>query len=119
MSPSDIATLVVQIIVAIGGSAGVVSLLMVSSQKKKLVSESGKTNAEADAAFSEAYHRRASTQVTLLEPYERIQARMQSEIDEFVDKVDRLEEYIEVLIEAMRSAGLSVPPKPPKPRPNA
>jgi UTP-glucose-1-phosphate uridylyltransferase len=114
LSPAEIATLVVQIIVAIGGSAGIVSLAMVSSQKKKLVSESGKTDAEADAAFSEAYHRRASTQVTLLEPYERIQTRMQAEIDEYADKVDRLEEYVELLIEVLRNAGLPVPPKPPK-----
>jgi hypothetical protein len=114
MSPAEIATLVVQIIVAIGGSAGIVSLLMVSSQKKKIVAESGKTDAEADAAFSEAYHRRASTQVTLLEPYERIQARMQAEIDEYADKVDRLEEYVELLIEVLRNAGLPVPPKPPR-----
>ena len=89
---------------------------MVRAQKKKIVSESGKTDAEADQAFSEAYHRRASTQVTLIEPYERIQARMQEELDEYADRVDRLEEYIEVLVSIIRQSGVPVPPPPPRRR---
>ena len=118
MNISDAVALLVQVIVAIGGLAGLTSVLLVSSQKRKLVAESGKTNAEADVAFSEAYRQRATTQVTLIEPYERIQARMQSEIDEQAEKIDRLEIYIEVLVDLLRQQGVSVPPKPPRRREN-
>ena len=104
----------VQIIVAVGGLAGIVNLLLLTGQKKKLVAESGKTNAEADAAFSEAYHRRASTQITLIEPYEKMTARLQHELDKANNRIDRLEIYVDTLVGVVRDAGLPVPPMPPK-----
>jgi hypothetical protein len=94
-----------------------VSLLTVRAQKRKLISESGKTDAEADAAFSEAYHRRASTQVSLVGPYERVMDRMQEELDEANERIDRLTTYVETLVDIVRGAGLAVPPMPRPPDP--
>lgn len=116
MPAADLATLAIQLLVAVGGIAGISSLLMVRAQKRKLIAESGKTNAEADTAFSEAYHRRASTQVDLVAPYERVMDRMQDELDEANERVDYLESYIETLVEAMRAAGIAVPRRPPRPQ---
>lgn len=107
-------TIVVQILVALGGLSGVGALLMVTAQKRKLVAESGKTNAEADAAFSEAYHRRASTQISLIEPYEKMNYRLQIELDKANARIDRLTEYVEVLVREMRANGIAVPPMPKK-----
>lgn len=109
---SDTLTLVVQIIVAVGGLSGVGALFMVAAQKRKLIAESGKTNAEADAAFSEAYHRRASTQINLIEPYEKMTNRLQNELDKANTRIDRLTEYVEVLVEIMRDNDITVPPMP-------
>lgn len=116
MTGAELATLAIQLLVAAGGIAGISSLFMVRAQKRKLLAESGRTNAEADAQFSEAYHRRASTQVSLVEPYERVMDRMQGELDEANERVDYLESYIETLVEAMRAAGITVPKRPPRPQ---
>lgn len=116
MAPADVVTLVIQLLVGLGGIAGISSLFMVRAQKRKIVAESGKTDAEADTAFSEAYHRRASTQVSLVEPYERVMDRMQDELDESLARVDYLEMYIETLVDAMRAAGIAVPRRPPRPQ---
>jgi hypothetical protein len=114
---ADILTVLVQVVVGLGGLAGIVSLLTVRAQKRKLISESGKTDAEADAAFSEAYHRRASTQVSLVGPYERVMDRMQEELDEANERIDRLTTYVETLVDIVRGAGLAVPPMPRPPDP--
>lgn len=115
MTGAEIGTLVVQILVGLGGLAGISSLFLVRAQKRKLVADSGKTDAEADTAFSEAYNRRAATQVSLIDPYERVMGRMQEELDEANDRVDYLEAYITLLVDAMREAGITIPPRPPKP----
>lgn len=115
MMSSDTLTFVVQIIVALGSLSGVGALFMVAAQKRKLIAESGKTNAEADAAFSEAYHRRASTQISLIEPYERMTFRLQNELDKANSRIDRLTEYVEVLVDIMRENDITVPPMPREP----
>jgi len=119
MTPEGIVSVIVQCVVALGGLAGVVSLFTVRATKRKLIAESGKTNAEADAAFSEAYHRRAATQVSLVEPYERVIDRMQEELDEALEKIDRLTTYVENLVDIIRTAGLAVPPMPRASAPTA
>lgn len=115
MTGADIATLVIQALVALG-AAGLVSLLTVRAQKRKLMAESGKTDAEADALLAEADQRRVTTQVELVAPYERIMDRMQEELNEANERVDYLESYIETLVEAMRAAGITVPRRPPRPQ---
>lgn len=112
--PYDGLTIFVQILVAAGGLSGVGALLLVAAQKRKLVAESGKTNAEADTAFSEAYHRRASTQISLIEPYEKMTARLQTELDKANERIDRLEKYVNTLVGIVRESGMTVPPMPPK-----
>lgn len=116
MTAAEVVTLAIQLLAGLGGVVGITSLFMVRAQKRKLVAESGKTDAEADAQFSEAYHRRASTQVSLVEPYERVMDRMQDELNEANERVDYLESYIETLVEAMRAAGIAVPRRPPRPQ---
>ena len=106
----DWLTFTVQVLVAVGGLAGVVNLLLLTSQKRKLVAESGKTDAQADKEFSEAYHRRASTQISLIDPYERMTARLQVELDKANDRIDKLEAYVETLVGIVREAGLPLPP---------
>lgn len=115
VASEQVVNLIVQILVGLGGLAGVVSLFTVRAQKRKLISESGRTDAEADAAFSEAYHRRASTQVSLVQPYERVIDRMQEELDEALEKIDRLTAHVETLADIIRGAGLAVPPMPRPP----
>lgn len=111
--------LLVQVVVAVGGLAGIVALLLVGAQKRKLVSESGKTDAEADTVLADAYSRRAATQVSLIGPYERVVERMQAELDEALEKIDRLTDYVEVVVAIAREAGLHVPPMPrPTPPPS-
>jgi len=102
---------VVTVLVAFG-AAGLVSLLTIKAQKRKLLSESGKTDAEADTVLADAYSRRAATQVTLLEPYERVMRRQQEEIDEQAAEIKQLRRYIETLTNALRKQGVEVPEMP-------
>jgi len=102
---------VVTVLVSLG-AAGLVSLLTIKAQKRKLLSESGKTDAEADTVLADAYSRRAATQVTLLEPYERVMRRQQEEIDEQAAEIKQLRRYIETLTNALRKQGVEVPEMP-------
>lgn len=114
-----------KILLALGGIAGVSSLFVVRAQKRQMLASAGMTDAQADTAFAEAYHRRAATQVSLIEPYERSVARLEDELNEALDKldqandkIDRLTMYVETLVDAMRRSGTPVPPMPPPPVPH-
>lgn len=109
----EIGKTIAQLLIGAGVSA-VIALFLVSAQKKKLLSESGKTDAEADLVLTDAFTRRAAAETSLLEPYERIQARMQREIDNLGSEVERLRNYIDTLCQVIRDQGVAVPPMPPK-----
>lgn len=113
---SDFLTVAVQILVALGGVSGIGALLMVTAQKRKILADSGKTNAEADKEFSEAYHRRASTQINLIDPLEKMNARLEKELDKANARIDRLTEYVEVLAEKLRENHIPVPAMPNRDR---
>lgn len=115
MTAAEIGKYVVQILLAIGGAAGLLSLFTVRQQKRKLLSESGKTDAEADTVLADAYSRRAATQVTLLEPYERVMERQQREIEEQADEIRWLKACVEALTHALREQGIDVPHMPVRP----
>lgn len=122
--------LILKILLALGGIAGVSSLFVVRAQKRQMLASAGMTDAQADTAFAEAYHRRASTQVSLIEPYERSVARLEDELNEALDKlddanakIDVLTETVRILVQAMRDGGVpipaipaSAPPHPPRRR---
>lgn len=102
----------VQLLVG-GGIAALVSLLLVGPQKKKMLADSGKTDAEAEGELAEAYDRRADAQIKLLDPYQRTQEYMQQRIDDLEENERRLRRYVEQLCEALRGAGIKVPEAPP------
>lgn len=105
---------VIQVMVALGGIAGVISLLTVRATKKKIIAESGKTDAEAEIALADAHAKRVQSDINLIEPYERMHVRMQAEIDEQAEKIDRLTDYVEVLVALLRVQGVVIPPMPKK-----
>ena len=102
-----------QIIVALGGLGGVGALFYVRQQKRKMVSESNKTDAEAETALADAFSRRTATSITLLEPYEKIMRRQQEEIDEQAAEIKQLRRYIVVLTARLREQGVELPDMPP------
>ena len=104
----------VKAILTAGGVGGITALFMVRSQKRKLVAESGKTDAEADSVLADAQAKRTAREISMIEPYERIQKRMQGELDDVYAEIDRLKEYIETLVTVVRRAGVPVPDMPPK-----
>ena len=108
----------VQLLVG-AGVAAFVALFLVSAQKRKLLSESGKTDAEADTVLADAYSRRASTQINLIGPYEKAQEWMQRRIDDLEENERRLRRYIDQLPAALRAAGIAVPEMPAPVEPSA
>lgn len=107
-----------KIFVVLGGSAGVTALFMVGAQKRKLVAESGKTDAEADSMLADAQSKRTAREISMIGPYERIQARMQAELNDVYAELDRLKEWAEQMATALRGAGVPIPPMPPKRKPS-
>lgn len=107
-----------KILVAVGGLAGASALFMVRAQKRKLIAESGKTDAEADSVVADAQSKRTAREISMIEPYERIQARMQRELIDVYAELDRLKAWAELMAEALRGAGVAVPPMPAKRQPS-
>lgn len=114
MTAFEIGKFLIQVLL-VSGAAGLVSLLTIRQQKRKLLSESGKTDAEADTVLADAYSRRAATQVTLLEPYERVMERQQQEIEEQAREIRWLKDCVEALTQALRAQGIAVPAMPARP----
>lgn len=104
----------VKVVVAFGGLAGLGSFFMVRQQKRKIVAESDKTEAEADSVLADAQQKRTAREISLIEPYERMHRRMAEELVDLYAEVDRLKAYTEMLAQMLRNAGLPVPPMPPK-----
>ena len=115
MGIAELVTLIVQILVAVGGLAGIGALLMVSAQKRKLVADTGKTDAEAENVLADAQAKRTAREVSLIEPYERVQTRMQQELEEAYEELDWMRDYLHMLTNALRQAGIDVPPEPIRP----
>jgi hypothetical protein len=119
----DWVRLAIELVLGLSAGGALLGLLMLRQQKRKLLSEAGKTDTEADVLFSDAYARLASAKILLLEPYEKVMTRMQQELDEANERIDLLEQYVGVLIETMRESGIQIPsrprPTPPTPPPPA
>lgn len=106
----------VKFLLAAGGLAGVGSLFAVRAQKRKLVADTGKSNAEADSILAEAGVKRTDRETKILDMYARWMDDAQEQLDEVHAELDRHREYVEMLCEALREAGLRVPPWPPRHR---
>lgn len=104
----------VKVVIAIGGLGGIAALFMVTTQKRKLMADTGKTDAEANAVLETAQSTRTAREISMIEPYERIQARMQHEMDDLYAEIDRLKAWAESLAGVLEANGLTVPPMPPK-----
>lgn len=105
---------IIKVILAAGGLAGLGALFMVNAQKNKLVADTGKTHAEADNVVAEAQQRRTAREISLIEPYERMHDRMQRELSEAYQEIDRLKLWVRSLMDACRAAGIEVPDEPPR-----
>lgn len=117
MTPEDVVDWIVKIVVALGGLGGITAFFMVRAQKRKLIADTGKTDAEADSVMADAQSKRTAREISMIEPYERIQARMSLEIEELYDKVDRLQAWAEMMADALRKNGLPIPDMPPRKEP--
>ncbi len=114
MTAAETVDLIVKVLVGVGGLAGVGALFMVRAQKRKLLADTGKTDAEADSVLADAQAKRTAREVSLIEPYERIQNRLSRELDEAYAEIDRLKDWVALLTDAMKAAGIHVPDEPPK-----
>lgn len=112
VDPMTILDWVFKGLLALGGIGGIGALFMVRAQKQKVVSESGKTDAEADSILVDASLKKTSREALILDMYERGMANMQERLDDAEERIDRLTEYVEVLVVALRRAGQAVPPMP-------
>jgi chaperonin cofactor prefoldin len=101
-------------LVGIGGLGGLLALILVRQQKRKLVADTGKTVAEADLITEEAQTRKTTREALVLDMYERGMANMQERLDDAEDKLARLTEYVEILVQALRETGAAVPAMPKK-----
>ncbi len=108
-----IATLLA-VLAGLGGVGGVTALLLVRTQKRKLLADSGKTDAEADSIMADAQTKRVDREARVLDMYDRGMQSMQERLDDAEEKIDRLTTYIEILVQALRAGGQPVPPMPPK-----
>lgn len=114
MEPTQVIDWGIKALLALGGLAGIGSLFLVRAQKNKVVAESGKTDAEADSVLADASLKKTNREARILDMYERGMASMQERINESEERMDRLTEYVEVLVSALREAGQPVPPMPPR-----
>ena len=114
MDPVQVLDWVLRGLLAIGGIGGLVALLTVRAQKRKIVADTGKTDAEADSVLADAQAKRTQREISMIEPYERIQARMARELHDAYAEIDRLKAWCAMMTEAMRAAGIPVPDEPPK-----
>ena len=112
MTPGEMVDWGLRILVALGGLGGVAGFLMVRAQKRKVISESTKTDAEADSILADASGKRTDREGRILDMYERGMNSMQERLDDAEAKIDRLTNYVEVLVGALRAAGQPVPPMP-------
>lgn len=101
-----------RVLLAAGGIGGIAALFMVSTQKRKLVADTGKTDAEADLITQEAQAKKTDREGRILDMSDRLLTQMQERLEGAEDKVDRLTEYVEILVQALRKAGQPVPPMP-------
>lgn len=110
--PIQIIDWAIRFLLTLGGAGGLTALFMVRTQKKKIVSESGKTDSEADSIAADASLKKTTREAAILDMYERVMSNMQERLDEAEERMDRLTEYVEVLVQSLRAAGQPVPPMP-------
>lgn len=104
----------IKILLALGGLGGIGALFMVRAQKRKVVAESGKTDAEADSIMADVSVKKVDREGRVLDMQERLMNNLQERLDDAEAKIDRLTEYVEVLVGALRDAGQPVPSMPPR-----
>lgn len=114
VSGTEIVDLVIKLLTVAGAVGGGGAFLMVRAQKNKLIAETGKTSAEADTLIADAQIKRTDREVSLLEPYERIQRRVGRELNEAYEEIDRLRAWATQLTTALKAAGIPVPDEPPR-----
>lgn len=114
MTANEWVDLILKLILAAGGIGGITALFMVRAQKRKLVADTGKTDAETDSVLADAQAKRTTREISMIEPYERIQARMARELQDAYAEIDRLKAWCASMAAAMRAAGINVPDEPPK-----
>ena len=114
MDPVSVIDWGLRALLALGGIGGLVALLTVRAQKRKIVADTGKTDAEADSVLADAQAKRTAREISMIEPYERIQARMSRELRDAYAEIDRLKAWCGLMAQAMREAGIKVPDEPPK-----
>lgn len=101
-----------KILLAVGGVGGLTALFLVRAQKRKVVSESGKTDAEADSILADASAKKTDRESRILDMSEKLLVQMQDRLEDAEIRIDRLTEYIEVLVQALRTGGQPVPNMP-------
>ena len=99
---------------AAGGIGGITALFMVRAQKRKLLADTGKTEAEADSVTADASSKRTNRESRILEMQQELNEGIAARLARAEEKADRLTEYVETLVAALREAGVAVPPMPKK-----
>lgn len=115
MDPANVVTLFdwgIKLVMTVGGIGGIAALFMVRAQKRKLVADTGKTDAEADLVLADASMKKVSREARILDMSESVMRSMRERLGEAEAKIDRLTSYVEVLVQALRTAGAPVPPMP-------
>lgn len=103
---------VLKIFLAIGGITGLLSLFLVREQKRKLLSDTGKTDAEADSIVADAKIKHTDRESRVLDMYEKVLKTTTDRLDDANKRLDELTMYVNVLVLALRNAGQPVPPMP-------
>lgn len=112
MHIGDLLDIGAKTLVALGGLGGIGAFFMVRVQKRKIIAESGKTDAQADSIMADAQAKRTDSLGRVVEMYDRGLSSMQERLDEAEAKIDKLTEYVEILVRALRAAGQPIPSMP-------
>jgi hypothetical protein len=115
MSGQEWVDLFAKVLFALGSIGGIGAFFMVRAQKRKILAESSRTDAEAESIVADAQAKRTQRELNLLAAYERGVDDLTEKLDRANDKIDRLTQYVEMLVTVIRDAGMSVPPMPPIP----
>lgn len=102
----------IKILLAVGGLGGLAAFLTVRAQKRKIIAESGKTDAEANSITADAAMKKTDREGRILDMSERVLESMQERLNDAEGKIDRLTEYVEILVQQLRDNGVAVPPMP-------
>ncbi|SDN79397.1 hypothetical protein [Geodermatophilus sp. DSM 45219] len=103
-----------RLLLALGGIGGIGALFMVRQQKRKMAADAGRTEAEADSIMADVGSKATDRADRVLSMQERVMRGMQERLDEAEARMDQLTSYVEILVQALRTANVAVPPMPRK-----